>query len=70
MLTIKVNWGNNSDGFPMYSVYTADKYSVDHLPTTVRLLLDDDKHDILLGLGSRTYVMNTHGATVDTIIVN
>ena len=55
----------------MYSVYTADKYTVDGLSkTTVRLLLDDGKHDIQLGLGSRTYVMNTHGATVDTIVVN
>ena len=80
MLTIKVNWGLNSEGHPFYSVFTADKYTVDVLgwsgdskngskPSQVRLLLDDDKHDILLGLGTKTYVMNPHGSTIDTIIV-
>ena len=78
MLTVRVNWGNNSEGFPLYSVYIAEKYTVDTNPEAskpdaeyyTRLLLDDGKHDIRLGKGSRTFVMNTHGATVDTIVVN
>jgi hypothetical protein len=70
MLTLKVNWGDNHEGFPMYSVYTAEKYLVDVLSVgSIRLLLDDGKHDISLGKGSKTYVMNDRGATVDTIIV-
>lgn len=69
MLTIKICWGNNSAGFPMYSVYTAEKYTVDPQNVgTIRLLLDDTKHDICLGAGSKTYVMNDRGATVDTIV--
>lgn len=67
MFTIKIEWGNNSEGFPMYSVFNAEKYIVDGMSDYVRLLLDDTKHDIQLRPGSRTYIMNDKGATIDTI---
>lgn len=76
MLTIKVCWGvDNHHGFPMYSVFTGKKYSVEVNPEGpntpyTSLSIDDGVNNINLGPGSRTYVMNGSGATVDTIIQN
>jgi hypothetical protein len=76
MLTIKVYWGPHALDFPLYSVYSGNKYTVsgvenrDGSIADFKHLVIDDSVNIELGKGSRTYVMNSHGATIDTIIVN
>jgi hypothetical protein len=56
----------------MYSVYTAEKYTVLGVQNEkyLHLVLDDGRVDINLGVGSRTFVMNDRGSTIDTIVVN
>jgi hypothetical protein len=72
MLTLRINWGPHSPDFPMYSVYTAEKYTVLGVQNDkyLHLVLDDGRVDINLGVGSRTFVMNDRGSTIDTIVVN
>jgi len=71
-MTIKIVWGQL--GFPLYHVYTADQYLVESLRDdngaatgNMRLLIDSDKHDILLSGKDRAYVMNDRGSTIDVI---
>jgi hypothetical protein len=76
-MTVLVNWANDNGGdLPLRSAWECEKYTVDATKNAcgpgkdgVRLLLDDGKHDIYLGTGSRAYVMNSHGATIDRIVV-
>lgn len=71
MLTIKVYWGPHSPDFPLYSVYSGSKYTLSGVEgADFKHLVIDDSINIELGKGTRTYVMNSHGSTVDTIIVN
>lgn len=64
-MTLKIEWAPD---YPGYTVFTADNYVVNRNSNeTTQLLLDNGKHDILLTKGSKVYVMNDRGSTVDTI---
>lgn len=64
MLTLKIEWAPD---YPGYTVFTADCYVVNRNSNETTQLLLDGKQDILLTKGSKVYVMNDRGATVDTI---
>lgn len=66
MLTVRIDWATKE--FPLRSGYTCEKYTVDQLnEDSIRLLLDDGKHDILIGGKAEAFIMNDHAATVDII---
>lgn len=69
MLTLKVIWPSKDDR--NYSVYSGKNYTVTPLKdntTQVMITGDIEPIDIRLGTGATVYVMNSSGATVDTII--
>lgn len=69
MLTLKIKW--ESPDYPAYSVYTAWKYNVnDMLDGSKSLILfdrEDQPTEIGLSNKCKVYVMNSNGATIDTI---
>lgn len=70
MLTVKVVWPSD---FANQSVYDCKHYTMMALADgTTSLILYrgiEDINELILGKGTRAYIMNDGGATVDTIYV-
>jgi hypothetical protein len=78
-MIVRIDWNKpNSDGHKMYHVYQASEYFVEELGysgsglgpsgvSSLRLMLDGDKHDICLCHGDTAFVMNDLGKTIDVI---
>lgn len=78
-MIVKVDWAKpNSDGFKMYHVWECSEYFVEvtgykgdsingSSPSNIRLMLDCDKHDIVLNGGDTAYVMNDSGKTIEVV---
>ena len=79
-MIIRVNWATpNSNVESMYHVYSANEYFVEYFRPAppegsdqlqkcqVRLMIDGEKHDVLLSCGDTAYIMNDSGKTVEVI---
>ena len=70
MFTLKIYW--EQEDFPKYTVYSASKYLVVPIKVgQIRLHLENSSEqdrEINVTTGAKVFVMNSHGATVDTII--
>ena len=73
---VKVKWGNQSPA--SYKVWECQEYFVeitgwsgsskgDSTPSSMRLMLDNGKHDIQVSEGDEVFIMNNEGRTIDVI---